>query len=76
MMRDRKMYKKNVECGVKISKEQICSVPLCTHTVEACLCVLGAACVREDLGGKGGSRKLLKVILQPTADSSFPPGAS
>lgn len=52
------------------------SVPLCTHTVEACLCVLGAACVREDLGGKGGSRKLLKVILQPAADSSFPPGAS
>ncbi len=41
-----------------------------------CACVLGAACEWEDLGGKSWSRKLLEVILWPTADNSFPPGAS
>lgn len=50
---------------------------VCT-SVRVCVraCLLGAACEWEDLGGKSWSRKLLEVILWPTADNSFPPGAS
>ena len=55
----------------------------CLHSrVRLCMCVcvcmrvLGAACERRDLGGKSWSRKLLEVILWPTADNGFPPGAS
>lgn len=58
------------------TREFDCASPGSRVPVQACLCVLGAACEWEDLGGKSWSRKLLEVILQPTADNSFPPGAS
>lgn len=61
--------------------EFACASPCANHVfvhgcVFVCVCVLGAACEWGDLGGKSWSRKLLEVILWPTADNSFPPGAS
>lgn len=39
--------------------------------VSVCVCVLEAVSEWEDLGGKSWSRKLLEVILRPTADFTW-----
>lgn len=63
-------------CLQKSAELSACARICARVCVCVCVRVLGAACEWEDLGGKSWSRKLLEVILWPTADNGFPPGAS